>query len=333
MPMPTGLTFRSPDETCDCAEIARVMNESWSADGVEWTISEEELRGDFEDRNASCPQEDWLLVEIEGKLVGVVTSSRGPESDGVRIFRHYSHLVKDARKKGVRRAMLRWAEEHLAELAASVPEGAKCECESWANVEPNDWRATLLDAGYSSRRHLFEMRRDTSGELPASGLPVGIQIRQVKQEHLPLIWKAMSEALADDPDCDQEAYGENAFVPWRDSPGRRFDLWVVAWDGSEVVGGAGVDIKEEENRSLGRKRAWIEPIFVRRPWRRKGIAHAMIARAIRAAAEEGMEECGLDVNTNNPSRASVLYESVGFRKTYELAFYWKPLERPTKGQS
>jgi mycothiol synthase len=84
-------------------------------------------------------------------------------------------------------------------------------------------------------------------------------------------------------------------------------------------------VNAEENRRHGRQRGWVENISVRRPWRRRGLARALIARCITSLREAGMTEGALGVDTENPSGALHLYESCGFVVTKRFTVYRKPL--------
>jgi ribosomal protein S18 acetylase RimI-like enzyme len=54
-------------------------------------------------------------------------------------------------------------------------------------------------------------------------------------------------------------------------------------------------------------------IFVRRPWRRRGLARSLLVQSCQMFRGIGMEETALGVDTQNPSGALGLYQSVGYR--------------------
>jgi len=84
-------------------------------------------------------------------------------------------------------------------------------------------------------------------------------------------------------------------------------------------------INEAENEQNDRKRGYVELISVQRPWRRKGIAKAMIAKSLKVLKERGMTEAALGVDAENPSGALHLYETLGFRVEKRVVFYRKPM--------
>jgi mycothiol synthase len=90
------------------------------------------------------------------------------------------------------------------------------------------------------------------------------------------------------------------------------DLWVVAWDGNEVAGSVQPWIWPDENERQGVHRGWLESISVRRPWRRRGLARAMTAEALRRLKAAGMKEAMLGVEAADPTGALDLCVGLGF---------------------
>jgi ribosomal protein S18 acetylase RimI-like enzyme len=70
----------------------------------------------------------------------------------------------------------------------------------------------------------------------------------------------------------------------------------------------------EENERLGVARGWLQHVSVRRPWRRRGLAAALIAESLRALRDRGLAEAALGVDAENTTGALRLYESLGFRR-------------------
>jgi ribosomal protein S18 acetylase RimI-like enzyme len=102
-------------------------------------------------------------------------------------------------------------------------------------------------------------------------------------------------------------------------------LWRIAWDGGEVAGQVRAYINAEENEQFGRKRGYTEHISVRRPWRRRGLARALIAASFPLLRERGMTEAALGVDTENVSGALRVYEACGFKPISRSTSYRRPL--------
>ena len=92
------------------------------------------------------------------------------------------------------------------------------------------------------------------------------------------------------------------------------NLWRVAWDGDEVAGSVMTFVWPEENERLGLSRGWLEHVSVRRAWRKRGLATALIADSLRVLRDLGLAEAALGVDSQNPTGALRLYESLGFRR-------------------
>jgi ribosomal protein S18 acetylase RimI-like enzyme len=84
-------------------------------------------------------------------------------------------------------------------------------------------------------------------------------------------------------------------------------------------------IDRDENEKFGYKRGYTENICVRRPWRRQGLAKALIALSLLVLKERGMSEAKLGVDAENISGALHLYESMGYQVVKRSTIYRKPL--------
>ena len=58
------------------------------------------------------------------------------------------------------------------------------------------------------------------------------------------------------------------------------------------------------------ERGWLDQVSVRRPWRRRGVAHALIAAALRELSGRGLQRAVLGVDAHNPNGALGLYEGL-----------------------
>ena len=84
-------------------------------------------------------------------------------------------------------------------------------------------------------------------------------------------------------------------------------------------------INHKENERYGFLRGWTEDICVRKAWRGKGIARALIARSLQTLKDHGMQHATLGVDVDNPSGALRLYESMGYQSYMEEVVLRKQL--------
>ena len=143
-------------------------------------------------------------------------------------------------------------------------------------------------------------------------MPEGLEIREVKPEHHRKIWEAEHEAFRDHWGSSEPT--EDQYEAWSTDRLFRPRFWKVAWEGDEICGMVGNFFDEKENKEFNRQRGYTEDIFVRRPWRKRGLAKALIAESIRMFKDMGMTETALGVDADNPSGALKLYTSLGYEE-------------------
>jgi ribosomal protein S18 acetylase RimI-like enzyme len=66
-------------------------------------------------------------------------------------------------------------------------------------------------------------------------------------------------------------------------------------------------------------------VSVRRPWRRRGLARALLASSLVGARADGFTSASLGVDTESPTGATDLYRSLGFRPVRTFTNWRKPL--------
>jgi len=72
-----------------------------------------------------------------------------------------------------------------------------------------------------------------------------------------------------------------------------------------------------------RGRAVIDEVSVRPAWRRRGLARALLTRALRDLRSRGVAVVRLNTNAQFRTRARDLYTSLGFRVVKEFPHYRK----------
>ena len=108
-------------------------------------------------------------------------------------------------------------------------------------------------------------------------------------------------------------------------PKGRYVAWVAyARDRpSEIVGGAGLQLREllprphrAQTRLMRGPQALILNVFTERPWRRRGVAEALMRELLEWCRENGVESVVL--HASNEGRP--LYEKLGFTPTNEMRY-------------
>ena len=185
-------------------------------------------------------------------------------------------------------------------------------------------RMNLLEQhNYTAVRYAFDMVRPDLENIPDLPMPTGVEIRPVEEGHLRLIWEASNEAFRDHWGYIPDPWEE--FLSFIDSPEFDPTLWRVAWQADQIAGMVLSFIDKDQNVEYGRKRGYTENICVRRPWRKQGLAKALIASSLLALKERGMSEAGLGVDAENISGALHLYKFMGFQVVKRSTIYRKLL--------
>jgi ribosomal protein S18 acetylase RimI-like enzyme len=70
---------------------------------------------------------------------------------------------------------------------------------------------------------------------------------------------------------------------------------------------------------------WVDNVAVRRPWRRRGVAEAMLREVFRRFAARGITPVNLGVDAMSSTGATRLYEKAGMRVVREFVFFEKEL--------
>jgi ribosomal protein S18 acetylase RimI-like enzyme len=312
--------LRAPD---DYPPMNAIANATRFATGLDFTTTDDQLREYYEHPRDFDAKRDVAIVEIDGRMVGYVRSGSHQEVSGPRVYEILPFLDPTVATDQLLPLMLTAMEDHVRELAATDPDGDKV-LQTFGGDAAPDREQIVIDAGYEAVRFSYSMVRPHLDDLPDAPLPQGLEIREVVPEHLAAIWAADQEAFRDAWGFGQAT--ESDYQRFLDDPVQSdTSLWRIAWDGDQVAGQVRSYINPVENERFGRLRGYTESISVRRPWRRRGLARALIAASFPLLRARGMSEAALGVDTENHSGALRVYEGCGFRPVSRNATYRKPL--------
>ncbi len=323
---PPGFAFRGFRGEGDYPLMADIINRANVADGDEAVESVEGIAANYAHLTNCDLATDYLMAEDEaGRAVAYTRVWWDQDDQGSRRYFHLNRILPEARRRGLGRAMLRWAESRLRAIAAQHADDSPKHFFVWAyNLASIPGKVRLLEAeGYTPVRYGFMMTRSLLEPIDVPPLPGGLEVRPARPEHFRQVHAALDEAFRDHwghrPSTEQD------FQSWVKWPLLNPALWQVAWAEDDVAGLVLNFISADDNAAFNLKRGWADPIAVRRPWRRRGLARALIMRSLQLLKEQGMTEAALGVDTQNPNGALQLYESCGFKAVKRSAAYWKEL--------
>jgi ribosomal protein S18 acetylase RimI-like enzyme len=318
-----GLTFRLFRDEPDYAHVVNLLNTCNVADGVDDHVTLEWATNFLSHMVGFDPRRDILFAEINGQPVAATRVWSRLLDDGTRLYMSTGSVLPQWRRQGIGRALLHWAETRLCEIAGTQSHAGTRTFRSFTSDREMGSTALLEREGYAAVRYGFEMARSLGDPIPDLPLPAGVKVHLVAPEQYRQVYAAMNEAFRDHWGHSEAT--EQDYQRWINSPHFQPHLWQVGWAGDEVAGMVLNFIDHEYNEKLKRLRGWTDPICVRRPWRKQGLAKALIASSLRLLKERGMTEAGLGVDADNPNGALRLYQSLGFRQTMRFMTYEKPM--------
>lgn len=264
-----------------------------------------------------------LLRTAGGERVGYARASHHDRSDGVRDCVVWAPTSPTHLDRALFGAVVDGMERHLAARAGEV-ERARYLAYSkhpGPGLAPQGEAAWLEELGYAPTQWAASLRRPHLDDIPDLPLPEGVEVRPVQPAEVRRIWEEHHEAFRGEwafHEVTEEEIDEMLHDPLQDP-----SLWQVAWAGDTVVGQVKPFVNAEENAARGYRRAYTEYISTHRDWRNRGIASALLARALRAVRDRGMTEAVLGVDTNNPGGAFHVYQRLGFEPIRFEAAYTK----------
>jgi mycothiol synthase len=323
------VTYRGFRGETDYPGMLAVLHGCADTDGLERAEQMEDVKNNYAHLHNCDPYTDMLFAEIDGRVIGYSRVWWSIEGSGQWIGFHFGNVLPAWRGRGIGSQLLRFNEERLVQIATQLkvsgqlPAEAPCLVDNFVSSKETQRMNLLERRGYQAVRYAFEMVRPDLENIPDLPLPVGVEVREVRPEHLRLIWEASNEAFRDHWGYIPDPWEE--FERLVNDPDYDPSLWRVAWQGDQVVGMVLSFIDKDQNEIYGRKRGYTENICVRRPWRKQGVAKALIALSLKILKDRGMMEAGLGVDAENTSGALQLYESMGYRVVKKGTIYRRKL--------
>lgn len=319
-----GLSFRRLRLPDDLESLADLFNAANVEDDVEDRNDAAGLAEWFAHPSGFDPLRDCLIAQVPDEVVGYGKVHWIDDADGGRNYASWGAVHPAWRRRGLGRAILRANHRRLRDIAATQDVAPEVErrFETWASESQVGAIALLESEGFTVARYFFEMLRPHLGDVAEFSLPEGIEVRPLRPEHYRQVWEAGVEAFADH--WGGIAGGEEMFQRFFSGPSFEPDVWRVAWDGDQVAGYVSNVVMREFNEATGARRGLLAGVSVRRPWRGRGLARALVSQSLVALRDRGMTEAVLGVDADNPTGAIGVYEANGFVVHTRERSYRKP---------
>lgn len=328
-PSIAGLRFRGYRGPADHPAMATLNTATRAANGsVEVTSTESIDVGYAHPVNCDLSR-DFIAAELDGRMVGYGRHYWVDRNDGTRSYDSLCHLDPAVRGRGIGTAMFAWQRRRIAELHASMPIDRPVLASCFIYGQDVGGRALVGSAGFAIARRFAEMVRTDLDAIPEIPMPDGFEARPIDPADSALVrrvWEAGAEAFADHWGESADEWSEDQYAAFLESAETMPELWQVAFHGEEVAGHILNYLGPLEPD--GTRTGWTEAIGVRKPFRRRGVARALLARSLRTVRDAGAARAALGVDTENVNQALDLYERLGFRLRSDEYVYQGPVVVP-----
>lgn len=326
LPVMEGYRFyRFTGSEEDYENIAQVVNSRQGERDFFAPTTADEIKREFSHHGTTCDaKRDLLFVEKDGQVIAYCRVSEGKSIDEEK-WEYFTILNINPKywDQKLAHIMLEWAEQQARERNRVHHPGEKAECGFNCLEQMPEKMALMKEAGYKPVRYWDTLIHHLE-DIPHYPMPEGLELRVALPSHYRKIWDADQEAFQDH--WGMHEVSEEDYQAWID-PKNDFQpyLFQVAWDGDEIAGEVLPWIVGSQNEVKKRARATIGDVAVRRPWRGKGLAKALICRTLNALKLLNIKEVELVVDSENPTGAYKLYKSLGFVYEERGVSWRKPL--------
>ena len=299
----TARAFPTPAVAADAAAVTEVV---WALESSLYgksAFSQADLENEWSELDLA---RDARVVRDGDRIVGY-----GVVRDRGELWRVEGYVHPDALGRGIGKLIATELEEDAARGGARRVQNAALEADSAA-------RGLLESLGYGAVRVFRELRIELEAPPPAPEWPDGLRVVPFDPEHDALEFHgAHQEAFADAWD-----FRPRDFASWSKAHLRseRFDpaLWCVVRAGDEIAAGT---ICAGDMYGGG----WIDVLFTRRPWRRRGVGAALLSDSFTRFWTRDEHSVGLSVDAASDTGAFRVYERAGMTPVLGWVLYEKEL--------
>ena len=272
-------------------------------------VGEQELLEDFSD--PYCDFERGSVAVYDGPvMVGYGHLTARTAADPVHEMWQRGGVHPDYRGRGLGGQLLDWAEQAAVPLHRERYPGRPLAL-SGSCLSRNAGAVALFAAhGYRQSRWFCGMTRDLSVALPDAAVPAGVQIVGFTAERSQDARLVRNDAFRDhwgSTEASAESWahftGQQAFRP---------ALSFLAYAQGRPLGIVLGQEYDGDTQATGKRDLYIALVGTRRGERKRGVASALLVRALTAARSAGFATASLGVDADSPTGALGLYERAGF---------------------
>jgi len=296
--------FRRPYAVTDAAALADLMNIIEAHAGGQPAYTGATLDGLVRALVADPTTDSILVFDGGGTDLIAAAFTTTPPAGGFRVYLT-GGVRPDRRGRGIGRDLLDWQVGRARAIHAARAPGIAWQAEARTPQGDRDAARLFHRLGLPPARYWFEMAADTANP-PRLPVPDGLRVAAYQVGDADAVYRAHHDAFAanwafqqrDQASWERLTVGAASFAP---------ELSVLAYEGDRVAGYL---------LAYGRSdpaRAYVGQVGVLPPWRRRGLAGAMLARTLATAAATCRGTVELSVDAASATGAVAVYERVGFK--------------------
>jgi mycothiol synthase len=249
-----------------------------------------------------------------------------PAADPVHAMRFEAAVHPDYRRRGLGGLVLDWVEQKAVPLHEKRHPGRPLALHGWSKSDNAGAEALFATRGYRPVRWWHAMRMDLSAVPSAQAAPDGVEIVGLTPDRWEDARLVRNEAFQ-----DHWGSNETSAEVWSHSISQqvfrpRFSY--VAYADGQAIGVLLSHEYEEYAKLTGTRDLYVAIVGTRRAGRNRGIASALLSRALADGKADGFGTSSLLVDGDSLTGAVGLYERIGYTVEYTYATQAKDLIPP-----
>jgi mycothiol synthase len=343
LPQVEGLTWRSMS-VADAPALFRLSAAVEEHDQHPFRTSLEETEEIFEGDWRDLSRDTLVGLDADGEpRAYAAVETRPGDVTVVRAFVQGT-VHPQWRGRGVGRQVLAWSTARARQLLAASGKELPARIAGYAEDDDEGERRLFEAAGFTANRFYSTLRRDLSLPVPEVALGAGLRLVPWSPDLDEATRLAHNDAFRDhwgsEPATPESwVQGRSMFAPeWSvlvldesasaapgaaSTPSLPDDVAPAgsAGGGPLVAGYLLSGRYEQDWPVVGYSSGYTETLGVRRDYRGRKIAVALLSAAMAVYRDGGVEYAELDVDTENPSGAHGLYASLGYEQKHGSRMY------------
>jgi mycothiol synthase len=297
MELPAGYRLRAP-VLGDLGAVADVLVADELEEAGQIVLGADFVRDEWSRAGFDLAADAWVVVDSPGTIAGYVQAMLEEPA----IVDCWGVVHPGHRGRGIGSSLLSLTEERASHLLAGVP---AARFRHGINAGDRAAAAMLQARGLRPARHFWQMQIDLTGPPEPVPTPDGAEIAGIEPPgDLRAIHAVLEEAFADH-------WGHHAepFDRWAEEQtgSLSYDptLWLLATAAGRPAGALVGHVWGD--------RGWVDYLGVLASCRERGIGAALLRRSFATFADRGIRRVILNVDAENPTGATALYERAGMR--------------------